>query len=730
VRSLLAVLFCVLIANLSAGCGGTAGGGQVASVSVTDSFSSVQAGGGPIKLTAVVTPTGSGVNWSLSFANNIACSPACGTLVVDGFLTATYEPPKVEPTNQNATITVTSQADSKQTYSFDFSIGAPIGVTITNKFTAQYAGAPGVTVNATVSNDSSNAGVAWTLTAGGNSCSPTCGTLTVPASPTFSATYTPPATVPMGADASPTITATSVVSTSAQDSFSFTISSPLSLLSKGSYAFLLRGYDGGGLPMAMAGSVTSDGQGNITAGNIDINDDGGITSVPSPVTGNYTIDLSFNSVTHGTITITSFTFPNSTDNIVLKFVLSADGSRGRMVELDGSGYLNAGTIQLQDSSALSAANPAGTYAFLLDSDAPVGGRTVEVGQLVLASGGSVTSGLVDQSKAGNIAPTYTATAATGGASTAPNSSGRGTFTVTVSGNASQYAYYIVNSQQLNLIQIDPAVMFGTTQAGTARIQSTLTADSVNTNSVAILQLTGMDAVPNSNNVGPDVLVGAMTISAGTNFNLTFDENDIGTIFSAHPTGGSVASFDPTTGRGTLSLTGGFNSGFVNSAVFYLYDDGEGFLIDTDPTTIVAPPQLATTNVAFSGIFTTQAAGPFSASSLSGNVIAMFGASAIPAIPNLAAAFNFDGVSAFTAAGDMTTVSSQQGNLPGISFSGTYSIADTALGRGTAMVPAYLFGYFGSNQQYPASFYIIGPNQFALIGAQTGAYSGLAFFDPQ
>jgi hypothetical protein len=730
VRLLFAAVFCVFIANLSAGCAGAVGGPQIVSVSVNGSFSIVQAGGAPINLAATVDPKGTGVSWSLSFANNIACSPACGTIVSIGTLEATYTPPKTQPMNQNATITATSKADGKQSYSFDFTIGAPIATVITNKFTTQYAGAPAVTVNATVSNDSSNAGVTWTLTAGGSNCSPICGTLTAPPSPTFSATYTPPPTVPTGANASPTITATSVASTSAQDSFTFSIASPLSLLPKGSYAFLLRGYDGGGLPMAMAGSVTSDGQGDITAGNIDINDDGGITSVPSPVTGNYTIDLSFSAAARGTITITSFTFPHSADNIVFKFVLSTDGSHGRIVELDGSGYLNAGTIRMQDASALSAANPAGTYAFLLDSDAPVGGRTVEVGQLVVASGGSVTSGLVDQSKAGSVAPTYTAAAATGGPSTPPNSSGRGTFTITVDGNASQYAYYIVNSQQLNLIQIDPGVMFGTTQAGTARVQKTLTADSVDTNPVAILQLTGMDAVPNSNNVGPDVLVGAMTISATTNFTLTFDENDLGTIFSAHPTGGSVASFDPATGRGTLSLTGGFNSGFVNSAVFYLYDDGEGFLIDTDPTTIVAPPQSATTNVAFSGIFTTQAAGPFSASNLSGNLIAMFGASSIPAIPNLAAAFNFDGSSAFTAAGDMTTLNSQQGNLPDISFSGTYSIADPVLGRGTAMVPAYLFGYFGSNQQYPASFYIIGPNQFASIGAQSGAYSGLAFFDPQ
>lgn len=723
------LLLCA-VALLSS-CSGSVGGAQNASISIQGVFSSIQAGGAPVALVATVQSIGGGVNWSLSIGN-ASCSPTCGTLTPKDANTAVYTPPQTQPQNQSATITATSQKDTKDAYAFAFTIAAPTSVAITNKFTSVYAGSPAVTVNATVTSDPTNAGVNWTLTAGGSNCSPGCGTLVSAAAPSFSATYTPPATVPAGASTSPTIAASSVTSPAAQDSFTFSINSPVGLLAKGSYAFLLRGYDGAGLPMAIAGSVSADGQGNITAGEIDINDDEGITAVPSPATGTYTIDTSFNGVTHGTITITSYTFPNSSVNISFKFVLSSDGTRGKIVELDGSGYLNSGTIQLQDPNALSAANPSGAYAFLLDSDAPVGGRVVEVGQINLSSAGAVTGGLVDQSQAGNTNPIYTAAAATGGPSSAPDASGRGTLTVTVNGNASRYAYYIVNSKQANLIQIDQGLMFGTAQAGTAHLQSQLTANSVNTNSVSILALNGMDVVPNSNNIGPDVLIGAMTISAGSNFALTFDENDLGTIFSAHgaAAAGAVASFDPTTGRGTLSLQGGFNSGFVDSAVFYLYDDGEGFLIDTDPTTINALPQNATTNVAFSGSFVTQSAGPFTASNISGNVLAAFGAAAIPDIPNMAAAFNFDGSSTFTAAGDMTTIAAQQGNLPGISFSGTYSIADSSVGRGTAIVPAYLFGYFGSNQTYPASFYMIAPNQFVLIGSQSGAYSGISYFDPQ
>jgi hypothetical protein len=729
-----ALFLCVSV--LLTGCAGTVQDPQVGSISIFDPFSSVSAGGSPVSLTAVVEPSGGGVTWTLTLAN-VGCSPGCGTLTVLNPLSAVYTPPKTVPQNQSATITVTSQSDSKDVYAFDFTITQPISVTITNKFSSVDAGGPAVTVNATVANDLTGAGVSWMLTAGGSNCSPSCGTLTASPAPTFTATYTPPSTLPTGASASPTITAASVASPSAQDSFSFSINSSSSLFAKGSYAFLLKGYDGGGLPMVMAGSLTSNGQGDITAGDIDIDDDEGITAVPSPVTGTYTIDTSFNGVAHGTITITSYTFPNSSVNISFRFVLSADGTRGRIVELDGSGYINSGTIQRQDATSLSAANPAGNYAFLLDSDAPVGGRVVEVGQLVVGASGAVTGGLVDQSQAGAANPIYTAAAASGGPSTSPDASGRGTFTVTVNGNASQYAYYIVNSNQLNLIEIDRGLMFGTAQAGTAELQQALTADSVNTNPVSILELDGMDVVPNSNNIGPDVLIGAMTISGGSTFALTFDENDLGTIFSAHGAGGSVASFDPTTGRGTLSLSCGFNCGFVNSAVFYLYGNGEGFLIDTDPTTTVASPQNATTNVAFSGTFVPQSGGPFSSSSITGNLLAGSGSAAIPAVPDFAGAFNFNTTgSSFTALVDMTTLASQQGNLPGQSLTGTYSMADASLGRGTAIVPGFLFGYFGSTQPFPASFYMIAPNQFVMIGSQPFSdigqafYSGISFFGPQ
>jgi hypothetical protein len=480
--------------------------------------------------------------------------------------------------------------------------------------------------------------------------------------------------------------------------------------------------------MAMAGNIVADGSGNITSGEVDFNNGGGINYVPSPATGTYVVDNSFNGVTKGSFEISSFKFPGSNIDLRFRFVLSSDGKRGHIIELDGSGYLNSGTIQAQDSSAASA-TPSGSFAFGLDSDAPFAGRIVSAGQLLFGSSG-ITGGIIDQSKSADPTPTYVAAPISPGAVTAPDSNGRGTLSITVNNNTSEYAYYVVDSSHIRLIQIDPALKFGTVQAGTAVLQKSLTTDSINAKSV--LQLTGMDEPTGTSNVGPDVIIGVMTISSGNSFDLTLDTNDLGTIVTSHLVNGSITSFDPATGRAVLSSQGGFESGFVDSAVIYLYDQGSGFLIDTDISTPNGtPPNQAITNNAFSGTLTLQTGGPFNAATLSGNLIAGFGGSASPSIPNWDLAITLDPASAtYSAAGDLTSLPSQDGNATGVQFTGTYGLVNTALGHGSFTMPAAVFGDFTSGATVTASFYLIAPNQFVLIGINPGQYSGVAFFDPQ
>jgi hypothetical protein len=738
-RYSVSILFVLPLLVCLMSCAGTVSRNSDVRVVIENVFpdNSIQVGSPAVTLIAMVTndPRNSGVTWNLSAAN-VPCSPSCGTLVPMGrtglTYSATYTPPSTAPPNQQAVISATSVDDPVENYSFIFTIIPPTSVTITDKFSSIIAGNPGVVLNATVSNDSTDAGVTWTLTAGGSNCSPSCGTLVASAAPSFSALYTPPAAVPAGSNANPTITATSVENSSANDNFSFAIDTANSLLS-GSYVFLLRGYDSfSGNPMAMAGAVTADGNGNITSGELDFNNDGGITHVPSPATGNYVIDNSFNGITRGTIEISSFTFPSSDIDLKFRFTISSDQKRGHIIEFDGSGYLNSGTIELQDSSAKSTV-PSGNFAFGLDSDAPLAGRTVAAGQLIFGANG-VTGGVIDQSKAGNPQPTYSAEPVSSSSVGAPDSNGRGTLSMTVNGLTNDYAYYVVDSDQIRLIEIDTGLNYGTVQAGTAILQKTLTASSIQ--STSVLQLTGMDEPSGTDTPGPDVIIGVMNISAQNNFTLTFDSNDLGSVLISHPAAGTITSFDPTTGRAIVSDPGGFESGFVDSAVIYLYDHGDGFAIDTDISTPDGtPPNQAITNNAFSGTLTLQTGAPFSgANALSGNLVAGFGASASSNIPNWDLGLALNSANAtYAAAGELTSLPSEDGNAQGAQFSGSYEISNSTSGHGAMTLPAAVFGDFVSGNTVTATFYLIAPNQFVLIqtSAQTPPlYSGVAFFDPQ
>src|SRR5690348_3314503 len=94
--------------------------------------------------------------------------------------------------------------------------GNSIAVSITNKVSSIQAGTAAIVFTATVQNDSSNSGVNWSLTAGGLSCSPSCGTLSQATATTV--TYTPPASAPGALSNQPTVTATSVAKTNKSDS--------------------------------------------------------------------------------------------------------------------------------------------------------------------------------------------------------------------------------------------------------------------------------------------------------------------------------------------------------------------------------------------------------------------------------------------------------------------------------------------------------------------------------
>ena len=555
------------------------------------------------------------------------------------------------------------------------------------------------------------AGVAWGLTVGGRDCSPLCGALDVAGDQHLTARYTPPPILAARANPIASITVKSLSDASKRISFSFTIlPAPAS-----NHTLLLRGYDSSGAPMAIAGVLVADPNGNINDGEIDIND-GGNTVHAGSLHGRFGTDTDFEGIIRGTITISNFVFPGTSVSPVFKFVLRGDELEGRAIEFDTTGNLNAGTILLQSGVAQSL--PTGVYAFGLDSDAPVGRRTVAAGAFNLSPDGSI-NGVADQSQA--QAPLPDEAEPFAGGAVAPDPLGRGTLSFSINGTATQYAYYRVNGGQLNLIQIAGGLPAGTVLAGTARAHS-LTFDSVNgVFQTSVFQLTGVET--NQGASAPDAAIGVAKISENSSITFTFDANDAGVVSVGQTLTGQLSSYDSNTGRGVLTISGGSQAGLPSTLVFYLYDNGEGFLVQTDPTNTQG-----STNRGFSGKLARQIPGPFHGKAARGNLIALSGASSVPGIPNVEAAIN-EGPSQGCLSGMAYATSSQAGQLANVSFQGTYVVTDGGTGHGNAMLPAGFYGDFTPKALAPASFYLIGPGQFFSIGIQSGVPSGVSYFSP-
>lgn len=155
-----------------------------------------------------------GVNWTLA-QNGVACSPSCGTVspasTANGVATTYTAPAATPPSNAAVTLTASSIAFPGSTAWATITIGGGITISVAPSYVANVPVNGTQQVVATVTNDTSNKGVTWTLTANGQSCSPGCGSI----SPTSTAsgaatTYTAP-----GTPTTVTVTATSVADTAA-----------------------------------------------------------------------------------------------------------------------------------------------------------------------------------------------------------------------------------------------------------------------------------------------------------------------------------------------------------------------------------------------------------------------------------------------------------------------------------------------------------------------------------
>ena len=234
----------------------------------------------------------------------------------------------------------------------------------------------------------------------------------------------------------------------------------------GQYAFSLRGYNalpsnanGGGF-LAVVGSFTADGAGNITAGEADTN------GVLGAQTGNIITNASSYSVgpdNRGCATLAT-PFGTFSTRFALGSVSAGVATQGRLIEFDSpsaSGYIAAGQI-LQQSSTAFLFPLTGSYALRTAGwDSSTSGRVACAG---IVTGGSYKFNYLEQDCNDNGTVTNTTTTNINASTTVDtystaDTNGRGTAILSVAGNVSDLTFYWVSSTQLLIVNSDPTPMF-------------------------------------------------------------------------------------------------------------------------------------------------------------------------------------------------------------------------------------------------------------------------------
>jgi hypothetical protein len=402
------------------------------------------------------------------------------------------------------------------------------------------------TIGATVTNDSSNSGVSW-------SCSPSpCGTFT-PATTLSGATTVYTASSTPG---SVTITATSVKKTTVTATASVTIS-PVASASTitGQYAFSVNGFDAVGDYYAAVGSVTLDGNGNVTLGEEDLNNSSYAAAVVGDaLTGTYTVGNDG----QGSMTVTATTgTPPLPDPLVgvagvqtLNFTV-VNANHLLITEFD-TAATSGGTMDFQTGSAITA-GIAGNFAMTLGG--LFGGAPTSLGAVYTATAGSPGTLLGTATADQDLGGTVTIGLNLNGTYGAPDSNGRGTLTI----GSANFTYYIVGSEAFYVVETD----MGSVLVGASYGQGTGTFSAA-----SISSTNAMDEPFNGQSVnGPVVLAGQFTSDGMSTFTGVADYNDAGTVSPAPPDTLTTIYAIATTGYGSMTATVLNDSDFVTYGIY-------------------------------------------------------------------------------------------------------------------------------------------------------------------
>jgi hypothetical protein len=515
---------------------------------------------GIINFSETVTNTANtAVTWEVN--GSLGGDITIGTISTTGLYTAPSLNNVINPFD--VTVTVVSAADTTKVASTTVSIRLPPPVTIAPTSATVAAGA---TQQFTATTTPANLTLTWQVngvTGGG----PAIGTIT-PAG-----LYTAPQVPSPGGPVS--------ISAALQsDNTKFAVATAVLTYSnfslQKSYAFSLRGSDPSGL-LLRAGSMTADGNGNITAGIEDINNGINLVQPAVPFVGTYNIgadgrgSATFKDGFNGTNTLGAGN--SSTFSVVI-----VSAGQVQMEELDTFAAAS-GEADLQDPTSFKTSAFSGEFTFDFSGVDAASKAISTVGEFLAdgLGGGKAEAAQEDVNDNGTLisaAPIFSFQ------SVGANSRGLATL------NGASYSFYMISAARVQFIAIgNPAAAV---TAGVATLQTGPA--SLGGNSLLITNGASTTG-PISTAATFFLLANPNQITAGV-----LNQNNSGSVTSANFSGTYTVA---ASGRGTATLSTG------QTYVFYLIGVNQAVIQETD-NSIVADGTLA-------GL----AGGPFSTSNLAG-----------------------------------------------------------------------------------------------------------------
>ncbi len=336
----------------------------------------------------------------------------------------------------------------------------------------------------------------------------------------------------------------------------------------GQYAFVVQGFEGGGngTPVAIAASFHANGAARLTGGDFDINKTAGATHATIN-RGSYTVGL--DPTSSGDLGCVSFSLSNGSTT---GFTFSLGGlssrvfSKGRIIEYDdatGTGSRGSGVLLRQDRTSFLLSNLQPRYAFGVDGVDSSGGRHfASAGSFTVDTSGNISSGFADTNYAG-ASPGET-TGGTGKIDAISTTTGRATMTLTLGGQTTHQAIYMVNADEVFMIGTDPLSSVPIYSGRAIVTASSFTQSSLSGNYV--IHTTGIEP-PGDFIPCADVLLVLVNLdsTSGTYSGTSYYYELSAGVFVPSPVSGATYVVDATSGRTTLSGLGWV----VGHDVFYI-----------------------------------------------------------------------------------------------------------------------------------------------------------------